>query len=78
MQFAGPARGLLRGALAGVRHNPGDAAGGGELPTHAIAPGLLDLRLDQIALFPPDLGGGRGNGAFGGGLFGREEILVRL
>ena len=78
MQLAGPARGLLRGALAGVRHDPGNAARGGDLPAHAVAPGLLDLRLDQIALFPADLGGGRGDGALGGGLFGREQLLVRV
>ena len=78
MQFAGPARGLLRGALAGVRHDPGNAARGGELPTHAVASGLLDLRLDQVAPFPADLGGGRGDGALGGGLFGREQCLVRV
>ena len=78
MQLAGAARRLLRGPLAGVRHDPGNAARGGDLPAHAIAPGLLDLRLDQIAVFPADLGGGRGDRALGGGVFGREEILVRL
>ncbi len=78
MQLAGPARGLLRGALAGVRYDPGKAARGGDLPTHAVAPGLLDLCLDQVTPFPADLGGGRGDGALGGGLFGREQLLVRL
>ena len=68
MQLAGAARGLERGALAGVRHDPGQAARGGHLPAHAVAPGLLDLRFDQIALFPADLGGGGGDGALGGGL----------
>ena len=76
MQLAGAARSFLRGALAGVRHDPGQAARGGHLPAHAVAPGLLDLRFDQIALFPADLGGGGGDGALGGGLFGREELLV--
>ena len=78
VQPAGPARGFLRGALAGVRHDPGQAARGGDLAAHAIASGLLDLRLNQVALFPPDVRGGRGNRALRRRLLGREQLLVRV
>ena len=76
VQPAGPARGFLRGALAGVRHDPGQAAGGGDLTAHSIATGLLDLGLNQVALFPPDVRGGRGNRALRRRLLGREQLLV--
>ena len=76
VQLAGPARGFLRGALAGVRHDPGQAARGGDLAAHAVAPGLLDLRLDQVALFPADVCGGRGDRALRRRLLGREQLLV--
>ena len=78
VQPAGPARGFLRGALAGVRHDPGQAARGGDLAAHAIASGLLDLRLDQVALLPPDVRGGRGDRALRRRLLGREQLLVRV
>ena len=76
MQIAGAARGLLRGALARVRDDPGQAARGGDLTAHPVAPGLLDLRVDEIAVFPSDFGGSRGDRARRGGLFGREQLLV--
>ena len=44
--------------------------------TLAVTPGLLDLRLNQVALLPADVCGGRGDPAFRGCLFGREEFLV--
>jgi len=41
VQLAGPARGLLRGALARIRDDPGQAARVGDLAALAVAPGLL-------------------------------------
>ena len=76
MQLAGPARSLLGGALARVRDDPWQAARGGDLSTLAVTPGLLDLRLNQVALLPADVCGGRADPAFRGCLFGREEFLV--
>ena len=51
----------------------GQAARGSDLAAHAIVSGLLDLGLNQVALFPPDVRGGRGNRALRRRLLGREQ-----
>jgi hypothetical protein len=76
VQFAGPARRFLRVLLAGIGDRPGNAARGGDLAALAVAPGLLDLGVDEVALLPADVGGGRGDRAFGRRLLGREKLGV--
>ena len=76
MQFAGPARSFLGVLLAGIGDRPGNAARGGDLAALAVAPGLLDLGVDEVALLPADVGGGRGDRAFGRRLLGREKLGV--
>ena len=76
VQFAGPAGGFLGGPLAGISHDPGQAARGGHLPAHAVPAGLLDLGVDQVAVLAANVGGGRGDGSFRGGLFGGEQFEV--
>ncbi len=50
VQLAGPARGFLGGALTRVRDDPGQAARGGDLAALPVPPGLLDLRVNEIAV----------------------------
>ena len=76
MQLPGPARGLLGMLLAGIRDDPGNAARGGDLAALPVPPGLLDLCVDEVALFAADVGGGRGDGPFRRRLLGREKLGV--
>ena len=76
MQLAGPARGLLGRPLARVSDDPGEAVRGRDLPALPVAPGLLDLCVDEVALLAADVGGGRGDRTFRRRLLGREKLLV--
>ena len=42
----------------------------------AVPPGLLDLSLDEVALLPADVRGGRGDRPFRRRLLGGETLLV--
>jgi hypothetical protein len=56
VQFAGAAGALLGGPLTGARDDLGQAARGGQLAALAVAPVLLDLRVDQISASEPHSG----------------------
>ena len=73
MQLAGPARGFLGGALTRVRDDPGQAARGGDLTALPVPPGLLDLRVDEVTVFPANVGGGCGDRPLGRSLLGARS-----